>query len=81
MALSASPAFEKRAQPMLDVRGVSVSYGRLQVLNGVNFSVGAGELVALVGENGAGKSTLVRCVAGDMSPSSGEVQIAGSRVR
>ena len=40
----------------------------------------SGELVALAGENGAGKTTLVRCIAGDVTPASGEVFLAGRRV-
>lgn len=70
-----------RFHPLLSVRGVSVAYGSLTVLNGVEFDVWPGQLVALIGENGAGKSTLVRCIAGDMAPDVGEVQIEGSRVR
>jgi signal transduction histidine kinase/ABC-type multidrug transport system ATPase subunit len=67
--------------PLLAVRRLFVSYGSLRVLNGVDFVVRPGELVALTGENGAGKSTVVRCIAGDMAPSAGVVEFAGSRVR
>jgi ABC-type branched-subunit amino acid transport system ATPase component len=68
------------AAPLLTVSGLSVSYGPLRALEGVNLSVRAGELVALAGENGAGKTTLVRCIAGDVVPASGEVFFAGRRV-
>jgi signal transduction histidine kinase/ABC-type multidrug transport system ATPase subunit len=51
------------------------------VLNGIDFEVLPGQLVALAGENGAGKSTIVRCIAGDITPDSGEVLIGGARVR
>ncbi|HXW81651.1 MAG TPA: ATP-binding cassette domain-containing protein, partial [Acidimicrobiales bacterium] len=67
--------------PLLAVRHVSVSFGRLRVLNGVDFDVWPGQLVALIGDNGAGKSTIVRCIGGDLIPDTGEVQIAGARVR
>ena len=67
--------------PLLAVRHLSVSFGRLRVLNGVDFDVWPGQLVALIGDNGAGKSTIVRCIAGDLVPDTGEVQIAGARVR
>jgi signal transduction histidine kinase/ABC-type multidrug transport system ATPase subunit len=70
-----------RETPLLAVRGVSVSFGRLQVLDNVDLDVYPGQLVALAGENGAGKSTLVRCIAGDMSPSRGEIRIDGRPVR
>lgn len=67
--------------PLLAVRGLVVSYGALEVLNGVDFEVRPGELVALTGENGAGKSTIVRCIAGDLAPTGGEVTLAGTRLR
>ncbi len=67
--------------PLLSLQRVSVTFGRLPVLNGIDFDVWPGQLVALIGENGAGKSTLVRCIAGDLLPQEGEVQIEGSRVR
>ena len=58
------------AQPLLRARGLLCSYGDRRVLNGVDFDVWPGQLVALTGENGAGKSTLVRCIAGDTRPRS-----------
>ena len=74
-------ARELSREPLLAVRGLRVSFGSLEVLNGVDFEVHPGEVVALTGENGAGKSTTVRCVAGDLAPTSGEVTFAGNRVR
>ena len=50
--------------PVLELRGVSKSFGAVQALYQVDFRVAAGEVVALVGDNGAGKSTLVKCIAG-----------------
>jgi signal transduction histidine kinase/ABC-type multidrug transport system ATPase subunit len=66
--------------PLLTVSGLSVSFGQVRALDGVNLSVRTGELVALAGENGAGKTTLVRCIAGDVVPATGEVFLAGRRV-
>jgi signal transduction histidine kinase/ABC-type multidrug transport system ATPase subunit len=66
--------------PLLTVSGLSVSFGQVRALDGVDLSVRAGELVALAGENGAGKTTLVRCIAGDVVPATGEVFLAGRRV-
>jgi signal transduction histidine kinase/ABC-type multidrug transport system ATPase subunit len=68
------------APPLLRVSGLSVSFGRVRALDGVDLSVRSGELVALAGENGAGKTTLVRCIAGDIVPATGEVFLAGKRV-
>jgi signal transduction histidine kinase/ABC-type multidrug transport system ATPase subunit len=67
--------------PLLRVKRVSVTFRRLPVLDDVDFEVWPGQLVALIGENGAGKSTLVRCIAGDVTPDLGEVDIGGSKVR
>jgi signal transduction histidine kinase/ABC-type multidrug transport system ATPase subunit len=60
---------------MLRARGLSVQFGQLHALDRVDLDIRPGEIVALAGENGAGKSTLVRCIAGDMAPSSGQVLI------
>jgi signal transduction histidine kinase/ABC-type multidrug transport system ATPase subunit len=78
---SATESGENANLAALKVRGLSVAYGDLLVLNGVDFEVATGELVALVGENGTGKSTLVRCIAGDIIPDGGEVALNGARVR
>jgi signal transduction histidine kinase/ABC-type multidrug transport system ATPase subunit len=66
--------------PLLTVSGLSANFGRIRALDGVTLSVRTGELVALAGENGAGKTTLVRCIAGDVTPATGEVYLAGRRV-
>ena len=66
--------------PMLACRGLDFSYGQLQVLFGVDFSVDDGELVALLGVNGAGKSTLLRVISGIGIPSSGSVRFRGSDI-
>jgi len=66
--------------PLLRVSGLSVTYGQVHALDGIDLSVRTGELVALAGENGAGKTTLVRCIAGDVVPNAGEVFLAGRRL-
>jgi signal transduction histidine kinase/ABC-type sulfate/molybdate transport systems ATPase subunit len=63
--------------PLLSVSGLAVRFGPLRALDGVDFSVRPGELVALAGENGAGKTTLVRCIAGDVRPTSGKIVLGG----
>jgi signal transduction histidine kinase/ABC-type multidrug transport system ATPase subunit len=62
---------------MLRTSGLSVELRGHQVLRDVELTVRSGELVALAGEPGAGKTTLVRCVAGDLAPTSGEIAVAG----
>jgi ABC-2 type transport system ATP-binding protein len=61
----------------LAAMGIRKSFGRRQVLAGVDLAVAPGELVAVVGENGTGKTTLLRILAGDLRPDTGSVTIAG----
>src|SRR4051794_9762638 len=67
-------------QPLLELRGVSKSFGSVEALSDVDFEVRHGEVMALVGDNGAGKSTLIKCVAGTHTPDSGEVLFEGEEV-
>jgi D-xylose transport system ATP-binding protein len=66
--------------PLLDVRGISKSFGSVQALTDVDFSVREGEVMALVGDNGAGKSTLIKCIAGIHGYDDGEVYFDGKLV-
>ena len=61
---------------MLEVRGLTVSYGPVRVLQGIDLSVGDGEIVALIGPNGAGKTTTLNAIAG-LLPRSGDVLLDG----
>ena len=62
---------------VLSAHGIRKAFRRHQVLTGVDLDIGAGELVAVVGENGSGKSTLLRILAGDLRPDAGRVTIRG----
>jgi D-xylose transport system ATP-binding protein len=66
--------------PILELRGISKSFGSVQALSEVDFEVRDGEVMALVGDNGAGKSTLIKCVAGIYTIDSGEVLFDGKPV-
>ncbi|HEV7680331.1 MAG TPA: ATP-binding protein [Candidatus Dormibacteraeota bacterium] len=66
--------------PMLTCRGLDFSYGRVQVLFGVDFAVEDGEMVALLGTNGAGKSTLLKAIAGLGLPTAGTIDLAGEDI-
>ena len=66
--------------PILQLRGISKSFGSVQALSDVDFEVRNGEVMALVGDNGAGKSTLIKCVAGIHSADSGEILFDGKPV-
>ena len=65
------------AQPVLVLEDVVAGYGEVEVLHGLNFAVGAGEIVALLGPNGAGKSTLCQVAAGALASTSGRVYLNG----
>lgn len=63
--------------PRVEMVGIRKSFGALDVLRGVDLTVGRGEVVGLVGDNGAGKSTLMKMLAGAVVPDSGEVRVDG----
>ena len=65
---------------LLEIDGVSKKFGPVQALDRVDFAVGAGEVVGLVGDNGAGKSTLVKTIAGIHSPDAGSIRFDGEAV-
>jgi ABC-type branched-subunit amino acid transport system ATPase component len=68
------------AAPLLEVAGLNVAYGEVQVLWDVGLDVCPGEIIALVGSNGAGKSTLLATISGLLQPSSGEVTFDGQHI-
>ena len=65
---------------VLKIRNVAKSFGGLQVLQDVSFSLNAGEKVALIGPNGAGKTTLVNVLSGLLNPTSGSITLLGRDV-
>ncbi|NIH81441.1 sugar ABC transporter ATP-binding protein [Amycolatopsis viridis] len=68
------------AVPLLEVRGVTKSFGAVAAVQGVSFPLHAGEAHALVGENGAGKSTIVKMLAGVHRPDTGSLLVDGQPV-
>jgi D-xylose transport system ATP-binding protein len=70
----------ERSTPLLEVKGVSKRFGAVEALTGVDFEVGAGEVVALVGDNGAGKSTLIKAIAGIQPGEEGQFYFEGREV-
>ncbi|MDR5758723.1 ABC transporter ATP-binding protein [Caballeronia sp. LZ035] len=65
---------------LLEVSGVEAGYGGGRVLNGVSFSIGRGEVLALIGRNGVGKTTLMRALIGLVPLDAGEITLDGTAI-
>lgn len=66
---------------LIDIRGVYKRYGAVEAVNGVDLTIGTGELFGLIGHNGAGKTTLFKMMLGLLPASAGEIRIGGQAVR
>src|SRR5262249_32691276 len=75
---------EANTEPLLEVRDLVKHYVTrrhvVHAVNGVSFSIAPGETLALVGESGSGKTTVGRCLAGLVSPTSGDIQMLGQNL-
>src|SRR5262245_35024965 len=65
-------------EALLSAQGVSVRFGGLVAVDGVDFEVRGGELVGIIGPNGAGKTTFFHTLSGIIAPSAGRVAVAGA---
>jgi branched-chain amino acid transport system ATP-binding protein len=65
---------------VLEVRGLSKSFGGITAVDGVSFEVNEGEILGIIGPNGSGKSTLFNCILGQLRPSAGAVHVDGRAV-
>ncbi len=66
--------------PIMEAHDVVLSFGQTPALQGATLSVAAGEILAIMGPSGSGKTTLLHCLAGILTPDSGEIHFAGRRV-
>jgi branched-chain amino acid transport system ATP-binding protein len=64
----------------LELKDLRKSFGKTEIIRGVNLAVQAGERVGIIGPNGAGKSTLFNLISGRFEPSSGEILLNGQRI-
>jgi putative ABC transport system ATP-binding protein len=76
----AAEAAEGSPEPMLAIRGLTKQFGGRRVLRDLNFVLGRGEYVAVMGESGIGKSTLLNLIAGLDRPEAGEIVLDGTDV-
>lgn len=67
-------------RPLLNTTALTACYGNFQALFGIDFSIDAGEAVAIIGANGAGKSTFLKTVTGLVPPASGQIEFAGESI-
>jgi branched-chain amino acid transport system ATP-binding protein len=67
-------------RPLLEVDSIEVRYGAIVAIKGISFSVGEGEIVAMLGANGAGKTTTQKTVSGMLRPSAGSITFDGERI-
>ena len=75
--MTQAAADTRHAETVLNVVGLTKSYGGLKAVDDVSLQVFEGEILALVGDNGAGKSTLVKAIAGAQPPDLGRIEIDG----
>ncbi len=68
-------------KPMLESEGLVKTYGRVVALDGVDFALYPGEVLAVIGDNGAGKSTLIKCLSGAEIPDNGIMRLDGVAIQ
>jgi fructose transport system ATP-binding protein len=80
MSAQAAPQLDPRPVPVLEARGLVKRYGHVTALDGADFELYAGEILAVIGDNGAGKSTLIKALSGALVPDEGEIFLDGEQI-
>ena len=80
MPPSSEAAQPSAGEPVLELRDIEKSFGRVEALRGASLTLRRGEVHAVMGDNGAGKSTLLKIAAGVIRPDAGEVVADGKAV-
>lgn len=70
----------RKTDSILDVSGLTKTYGSVQAVDDISFSVDTGEIVGILGPNGAGKTTMIKCMLGLVEPTAGDVRVDGVSV-
>jgi len=71
------PVRIRMAEPLIELKGVSKTFGRSMVLDNVDLTISQGEALAVIGPSGAGKSTILRIIAGLLAPDAGQIVVQG----
>lgn len=69
-----------KKRPVIELKGIKKYFGGVKALDGVDFKLFKGEIIALIGDNGAGKSTLIKIITGVHNPTEGEIYIEGKKI-
>ncbi|MCO5967343.1 MULTISPECIES: ABC transporter ATP-binding protein [Actinoallomurus] len=77
---AAVPVEERTGTPVLELREITMRFGGVVAINGLNLTINEGEIFALIGPNGAGKTTVFNVVTGVYRPTEGQVVFGGSRI-
>ncbi len=75
-----TPSQDAKPQPILEARGLVKHYGQVVALDGTDFDLYPGEILAVIGDNGAGKSSLIKALSGAIRPDAGEIFLNGEAI-
>jgi phospholipid/cholesterol/gamma-HCH transport system ATP-binding protein len=73
------PIIEPKIEPLIELRGISKSFGKNKVLDDVDLKIYKGEAIGIIGPSGTGKSTILRIIAGLLQPDQGDIYIQGKK--
>jgi fructose transport system ATP-binding protein len=80
VTVAPAPAPTPTGTPVIEAHGLIKTFGSVVGLDGADFDLYPGEVLAVIGDNGAGKSTLIKCLSGAMVPDAGEILVEGTEI-
>jgi fructose transport system ATP-binding protein len=80
LTVAPAPAPTPSRTPVIEAHGLIKTFGSVVGLDGADFDLYPGEVLAVIGDNGAGKSTLIKCLSGAMVPDAGEILVEGTEI-
>ena len=75
-----SPEIDRSGTPILAAKGLKKAYGNVTAIDGADFDLYPGEILAVIGDNGAGKSSMIKALSGAVIPDEGEIMLDGEVV-